>query len=621
MMSRKTQLTLFSLFTILAMVLGACTAPTPETIVKTVEVIKEGTPVIVTQIVKETVQAPPAATPVPESNLKVLRLWGDTSDFPTIDPTYATQMTDIQNVSETFMGLVRQNETTGEVELGAAESYEISPDGKTYTFHIRQDIPWVRYDPNQGKVVKVQDCEGKDRMLTAEDFKYGLMRTLDPRTASEYSYPFTPATDPPTALVGAVEFNSGPVDDSTKLDELAAKVGIEVVDPYTIKYTFTAPGVYNLNILGLWPASAVPKWLIEGDDCTDARGDRWTETGFFQGYGPYVLKEWYHDYYMTLIKNPFWPGTDTVPVAKIDEIKQFFMDSTTAFADFEAGNLDQVGIPSADMDRVLADPAYKDMIKNSVTLGTEMYIFNTTLAPTDDVRVRQALSLAIDREGLVKDVVKSGVVAPYYLNPGITGAPKPADHPDLGMKFDPTKAKELLDEYLKEKNTTADKLQITLVFNTSVGNQNVAAAVQAMWQENLGIKVNLINQERKVFIAQRTDGTNNVIRASWVMDYPDANNFMMDVWGPVGGFADIGKWTSGDSYTKFMDLINKAGQETDTAKRVDLYTQAEKILTTDECVVASLYWYQSPYLSQTYVKYDESITGYSHWEKWDIVKE
>lgn len=620
-MSRKTQMVVFSIFMIVAMILSACQTATP--IIQTVEVIKEGTPVIITQIVKETVQAPAPepATPVPSSTLKSLNLWGDTSDFPTIDPTYASQMTDIQNVSETFLGLVRQNEQTGEIEMGAAKSYELSPDGKTYTFTLRDDIPWVRYDPNKGQVVKVQDCNGNDRMLTADDFKYGLMRTLDPRTASEYSYPFTPATDPPTALVGAVEFNSTAITDTAKLDEMAAKVGIEVVDPTTIKYTFNAPGVYNLNILGLWPAAAVPKWLIEGDDCTDARGDRWTETGFFQAYGPYTLKEWYHDSYMTLIKNPFWPGTDSVPVAKIDEIKQVFMDGTTAFAEFEAGNLDRVSIPSADMDRVLADPTYQPMIKNSVTLGTEMYIFNTSLPPTDDVRVRQALSLAIDREGLVKDVVKSGVAAPYYLNPGITGAPKPDKYPDLGMKYDPAKAKVTLDGYLKEKNITADQLQITLVYNTSVGNQSVAEAIQAMWQENLGIKVSLINQERKVFIAQRTDGKNNVIRASWVMDYPDANNFMMDVWGPVGGFADIGKWTSGDSYTKFMELINQAGSETDPVKRVDLYAQAEKMLTTDECVVASLYWYQSPYLSQPYVKFDESITGYDPWEKWDIVKQ
>ena len=82
-----------------------------------------------------------------------------------------------------------------------------------------------------------------------------------------------------------------------------------MVDPATLKYTFLTPGVYNLNLLGLWIAYAQPKWLIEGDDCTEAHGDRWIEAGFYQGYGPFTLKEWQHDYYMTLIKNPFWPGT------------------------------------------------------------------------------------------------------------------------------------------------------------------------------------------------------------------------------------------------------------------------------------------------------------------------
>jgi len=372
--------------------------------------------------------------------------------------------------------------------------------------------------------------------------------------------------------------------------------------------------------MGLWVAHAQPKWLIEGDDCTDARGERWTETGFFQGYGPFTLKEWVHDYSISMVKNPFWPGTDTIPVAKIDEIQEPFLDSGPSLAEYEAGNLDSSGIPTGDMDRILNDPQYKDMIRQLVELGTEFLSFQTKLAPTDDVRVRLALSYAIDRDSLVKNVLKSNIPAPYYTNPGVAGAPKQDKYPNLGIKFDPAKAKQLLDEYLKEKGITADQLQLTLLYNTTDTNKKRAEALQAMWKENLGINVQLLNQERKVFYKQRVEGKENIYRSSWIQDYPDANNFLYEVFGPGAGYQDVVKWDSGDLYTKFVDLLKQAALEKDTNKRMELYAQAEQILLIDEAAISPLYWYSGPYLLQTYVKAPESITGYDHYERWDLQK-
>ena len=619
MSRKKSLLVLFSLLVIVATILSSCQQPTPERVVETVmvegqpvvkTVVVEGTPVVVTQVV--TVEAPPPAEP--ESTGKVLRLTGGSSDIPSIDPSHASQSMEIQVIGSTSIGLVRQNETTADIENGMASSYEVSDDGLTYTFHLLDNVPWVKYDPTTGEVVKVQDCDGNDRMVTAEDFKYGILRTLDPRTASEYAYVLTPY------LAGAEEYNSAETTDADQLAELAAGVGVEVVDPQTIRYTFKAPGVYNLNLIGLWVAHAQPSWLIEGDDCHDARGDRWTEAGFYEGYGPYTLKEWYHDYYMTLIKNPFWPGTDTVPTAKIDEIQIKVLDLSTEFAEFEAGNLDISGIPSSDQDRVMADPNYSAMVRQSYTLGTEFYAFNTQLAPTDDPRVRLALSMSIDRQAIVDNVNKSGIPAPFFTNPGAAGAPKPEAYPDLGVKYDPEGAKALLDEYLAEKGLTADQLTVTLMYNTAESHANRAQAIQAMWQDNLGIKVELLNQEWKVYLASRTEGKENVYRSSWVQDYPDTNNFLFDVFGPGAGYQDVVKWTEGDAYTQFVDLLKQGALETDPQKRMDIYAQAEKILVQDEAVVAPIYWYSTPYLAQPYVKDTTSITGYDHWEKWDITK-
>jgi oligopeptide transport system substrate-binding protein len=612
-MSRKTVISLVSFLLILATVLAACQS---QPVIETVVVEKEGTPVVITQVVKETVketvEVPVTQPRAEESSLKVLRLNSGTSDIPTIDPSHATQSMEIQVIGTTSIGLVRQNEETAEVEKGMATSYDVSDDGTVYTFHLLDNVPWVKWDANKGEVVKVQDCEGNDRMVTAEDFKYGVLRTLDPRTASEYAYVLTPY------LKGADEFNSPSTDDPAKLDELAAAVGVEVIDPQTIQFTFNAAGVYNLNLLGLWVAHAQPKWLIEGDDCTEAHSDRWTEQGFYQGYGPYTLKEWVHDYYMTLVKNPYWPGTETVPVAKIDEIKLTVLEESTALAEFEAGNLDSSGIPSGDMDRITTDPMYKDLIEQTITLGTEFYAFNTQLAPTDDARVRKALSMAIDRESLVTNVVKGGVPALFFTNPGVAGAPKPEKYPDLGIRFDPQGAKQLLDEYLAEKGTTADQLQIALMYNTSEGHKQNAEAIQAMWKDNLGVTVNLINQEWKVYLQQRREGKENIYRSSWVQDYPDANNFLYEVFGPGAGYQSVVDWTEGPSYDQFLKLITDAAVESDPAKRMDLYSQAEKILVQDEAVIAPLFWYSTPVLYRASVQHPISITGYDHWEKWDI---
>ena len=616
-MSRRSMKVLFSTLMILTFILSACQQAAPQEIIKTVVVEKEGATVVVTQVVEKTVEVQVAApTEVPAPGKKILYLTGGASDNPTIDPSHSTQVTSVQIAQENAVGLFRQNEETAEVENGMATSYEVSDDGLVYTVKIMDNIPWVKFDPTKGEVVKVQDCEGKDRMVTADDFKYGLLRSLNPATAGEYAYIILPY------LKGAAEYNGASLDDQAKLDELAAAVGVEVVDPTTLKYTFLSPGVYNLNLLGLWINLAQPKWLIDGDDCTEAHGDRWIEAGFYQGYGPFTLKEWQHDYFMTLIRNPFWPGIPSAPVSKVDEVKLTYLDETAAFAEYEAGNLDVSDIPSGDMDRVLTDPVFSKEIQQSHELGVEFYAFNYSLPPTDDVRVRQALSLAIDRQAIVENVNKSGTVAQFFTDPGVTGGPKPEKYPDIGAKYDPVAAKALMDAYLAEKGLTADQLKVTLLFNTTEMNKARAEAVQVMWKETLGINVELINQERKVFLVQREQGKENVYRCSWVQDYPDANNFLYDTFKPEGGYDTVVKWSpsKSEAYSQFLTDIEAAAIETDPAKRMDLYAQAEKILVQDQAIVAPLFWYSGPYLVKPYIVKPTEIISYVYWEKWDTNK-
>lgn len=548
------------------------------------------------------VQTPAEAEPV------VLNICRSTAgDIPTIDPALAWDVISIQIIDETTVGLTRQNEVTTENELAMATSYTVADDGLTYTFKIRDDVQWVKWDAINKEVVPVLDCEGNPRKVTAKDFEYGMLRTANPATGADYAYVLG------LTVQGADAYTNGENEDP-------ASVGVKAIDDTTLEVKFLEPNVYNLSIIGLWFTHAQPSWLIDGDDCTEGVGDRWVETGFFEGYGPYVLKEWIHDSRLTLAKNPFWPGDAVVPSSSIDQIVWTTLSGSSCLAEFEAGNADVSAIPSGDYDRITTDNKYKEMLFPVTELGTEFYSFNTQLAPTDDVRVRKALSMAIDREALVK-INKEGIVAPFFTHPGATGAPNPEAYPDLGVKFDKDAANALLDEYLAEKGLTRADLSMVLMFNTSEGHKMRAEAIQQMWKENLGIDVQLTNQEWKVFKVTRNEGKENIYRSSWIQDYPDANNFLMEVFGiPGAGFADVVDWNSGAAFDKFVEILKQAAKETDTAKRQQLYADAEKILVEDEAVVAPLYWYSSLELRQSRFKMEQSLTGYERYEKWTVGK-
>ncbi len=591
-MSRKLYLTL-ALVVTAAMLLTACATPTPQVIKETVVVTKE---VVVTP------------TPVPK---KVLRLNLGPGDVPTIDPSLATDVSSVQIIELTTVGLTRQNEETAEVEPGMAESWDISEDGRTYTFHLRKGIYWVKYDAAKGEVVQVLDCEGKPREVKAQDFWYGIIRTLKPETASDYAYVLA------FAIEGGEEFNSGTITDT-------AAVGVKVIDDYTLQITFKEPAAYNANIAGMWVAHAEPSWLIEGDQCTEARGDKWTETGFFQGYGPYTLKEWVHEDHITLVKNPFWPGIPSVPQAKIDEVVFRMLDDTAAFAEYEAGNLDTAGVPIGDIDRVKADPVLSKELYIAPVLCTYYYGFNTKAPIVDDVRVRRALSMAIDRKALVENVLKGGQEpAQWFCRPGLTGCPTPKDYPDLGVKYNPEEAKKLLNEYLQEKGLKPEDLDLTLMFNVGVGHEKIAQAIQQMWKETLGINVKLASQEWKVYLKTIRDpkATPQIWRLGWCQDYPDANNFTREVFS-FGGSANP-KEGGGVNWKndKFEELVLAAAKEMDPKKRVDLYAQAEQILVYEDAVIAPIYWYTRVTCTKPYVKRTFSVLGgLEHIEKWDIEK-
>ncbi len=209
-------------------------------------------------------------------------------------------------------------------------------------------------------------------------------------------------------------------------------MGVKAIDDNTLEVTFLEDAAYNINIIGLWTAHAVPKWLIEGDDCTEARGDRWTEPGFFQGYGPFTLKEWVHDSYITIVKNPFWAGTPDIPAPKLDEVKHLMLDEVAEFAEYEAGNVDFAHVPSADLERVKADPVLSAEYMSAPNLCTYYYGFNTKAPFVDDVRVRRALSMGHRPPGTDRQRPQGGPGAGAVVR-----APRPGGGADDGRPSRP----------------------------------------------------------------------------------------------------------------------------------------------------------------------------------------
>ncbi len=589
-MSRKWSIV--AIVAVLAMLVVTSCKPAVQTVVVTVP--GEAKEIVVT------------ATPPKPARPNILRVNLGPGDVPTLDPALATDTSSVQIIDEITVGLTRLDEVTLELKPGMAERWEASEDGLTYTFYLRQGIPWVRW--NGQEVEQVKDEEGNVRYVTAHDFEYGIKRTCNPDTASDYAYVLAFAIKGCDELLNAENWAEKTDEEKQALiDGVAAKA----LDDYTLQVTFTTPAVYNLNIIGMWVAHAMPKWIIE------ERGDRWTEPGFNQSYGPFTLKEWVHDSYVTIVKNPFWPGFENIPQPAIDEIKFTMLDASPAFAEYEAGNLDVAGVPLADMDRVKADPVLSKELMIAPMACTYYYGFNTSKPPVDNVHLRRALSLAIDRQGLIDNVLKGGQQpAQWFCRPGMAACPTPDKYPDLGVKYDPEKAKAELQAFMEEKGYTdvSQIPEIILMFNTHEGHKRIAEAISQMWKEVLGIQVTVTNQEWKVYLKTLQEDSPHVWRLGWCMDYPDANNWTREVFA-IGGHEENATQWRNEEFTK---LLEEAALEKDYAKRQDMYAQAEQILVWEDAAIAPIYWYTRVTCTKPYVNRTFSQHGHEMFEKWSL---
>ena len=605
MPSRRTARALFSTLVVLFTLAAQCSAlAIPQTItekfVETVAVDRERDKVVKTVVVEVDPQVIVRAAALPPEET----LFFDISlqDVPTLDPSLAQDTSAIDAGVELFPGLIRLHEETGEVEPGMATEWEVSDDGLVYTFHLRDDVPWVKFNNTTGEVEQIQDDEGNIRMVNARDFVYGVKRSLDPQTGSPYAY-----VNWIIKNAGAVNGRNG--EDAPLFGDLDA-IGVEALDDFTVQYTLEDPAAFFVSIASMWINWAQPQWLIK------EKGERWIEPGFIQSYGPYVLFDWTHDVSITFIANPFWPGTQAIPQPSIKYVHGVFLDAPAAFTNYEAGLLDKTQVPLAEIDRIKADPELSQELNIYPNTCTYYYGFNVTKPPFDDVNVRKAFSWAIDRTALVENVTKSGQEpARWFSRPGLTAAPNPAMGDDFGppLTADVDKAREFL---ATSSYGSAENLpEITLKHNESAGHARIAEAIQHMWEEALGVDVTIATQEWKFYLGTLEEDPPQIWRLGWCDDYPDASNFAKDVFR-----SDSGNNHTGWRNEEFDAVVDEAALEVDLEKRHDLYVEAEKILVEDDAVIIPIYWYAGVELTKPYVNRTFGKGGQNYWEKWSMDK-
>ncbi|MBC7260491.1 MAG: peptide ABC transporter substrate-binding protein, partial [Chloroflexi bacterium] len=298
---------------------------------------------------------------------------------PTLDPALATDTTSVDCDEQLFLGLTDFDDKTMAVVPELATEWSVSADGLVWTFKMRKDAYWVQYDPATKKAEK-------KRPVTAHDVVYGVKRTINPETASDYAY-----VD--YIIKNAEAVNTG---ESTDLDS----IGVRAVDDYTVEFTLTQPAGYFPAIAGMWVNRPQPREPIE------QFGDKWTEPGNIWTNGPYCLDTWEHENKLIMVKNPHWYDAKKVSIEKLNFV--MVVEASTAFAMYENGELDVASPPLAEMDRVKADPVLSKELYIAPELCTYYLGFNNSKPPMDNKLVRQALSYAIDRQKLIDTVLKGG---------------------------------------------------------------------------------------------------------------------------------------------------------------------------------------------------------------------
>jgi oligopeptide transport system substrate-binding protein len=437
---------------------------------------------------------------------------------------------------------------SGGVAPGIAARWEVSSDGKTYTFHLRHDAKWSSGQP-----------------VVAADFVAGLRRLVDPDTASQY------------AEVVDVIVNAGDIVAGHKPPE---SLGVSAPDPDTVIVSLSSPAPYLPALLSHPSTCPVDPVALVNDKEAYAR------PGNLPSDGPFILSQWVHGSYIHLTRNRnYWNDAAT----RLDGVKYLITtDENAELTLYRADQLDVTDvIPRAQYEWIRSHLA--DQLHIAPQLGVYFYGFNLQRAPfNSDAKVRRALALVIDREKLAQLVLRSGELPAYgWVPPGVADyAPQSPDYRSQSSAQRLAEARKL---YAAAGYSSANPLRFELRYNTEEIHTELAIAIASMWQQALGAQVTLRGEEFRSLMQDIDRGDVQMFRSSWIGDYNDAYTF-----------AQYFKSNFGVNLTHYHnpaydDLLNRAAVEVDPAKRRALLEQAEQVMLQDQPVIP-IYFYVSKHL-------------------------
>lgn len=487
------------------------------------------------------------------------------SEPTSMDPTLNTTVDGGMMLQHNFEGLMKfTNDGEGNAELveGQAESYEKTDNGDgtvSYTFKLRPDAKW---------------SDGKE--VTANDFVYSWQRLVDPATAAEYNYMID-------MVVNANEIMEGTETDLSKL-------GITAVSDQELKIDLTYDCPYFTQVCSFGVTMPLREDIVKDND-------QWTQDpATYISNGPMQMSEWKHSSYIMMVPNAEYYDSEVVTLNSLKWILSD--DATSVYASYRNGEVDFVekNFPSDEIPTLLADGT----MKVEPVIGTYFVCFNTEAAPFDDVRVRQAFSLVIDREYITENVSRAGETpAAAFVPDGVNDAQgaEGESFREVGGSYYGMSDEEYQANCEEARSLLAEAgypdgaglPTITYSYNTLDTHRVIAESLQEMWQKELGVNVSLSNEDWAVFIDNRHNGDFEIARHGWVADYNDPITFL-DMWVTGGGNNDA-------NYTnaEYDQLIADAKATTDPEKRMEALHAAENVLMED-AVVAPIYFYTNPYL-------------------------
>jgi oligopeptide transport system substrate-binding protein len=469
----------------------------------------------------------------------------------TLDPALVTDADGSRVVIDMFEGLTA-NAPDGSIIPGYASSWEVSPDGRAWTFHLRAGARWSNGDP-----------------LTAADFIYAWRHQVDPKTGSENAQELTP-------IVHAAEILAGRAAPET--------LGVDAPDPHTIRIALKDPTPYLLDLLADAFMMPLPRASLEH------YGDDWTRPGHMVSSGPFMLKELVIGNRISLVKNPNYWAADTV---RLERVTYYPLDRATQPSRFMAGDVQYTSFFSPEQYRWLKSQL-GDQVQVGPYLGIQMLAFNMLEPPFADNRnLRLALTMAVDRQ-VLSEQVRQGVFPPAYaMTPVLPGFQEPL--PEWASWSDDRRHAEARRLYAAAGYSASHPLKVELVYGTEPTNRDMMDALAAMWRVNLGAQIEPYNEEFRVMLQDLALHKAKLFWNGWAAEYPDPYTF--EQLFKTGYAQNFGAYSD----PSVDALLAAASVEPDKSKRYRLLEQSETLLNAEAPYIPLIY-YSTLHLIKPYVK-------------------